>query len=94
VNDNYDDEREGDLVEVLTTTDSGLLALIRSLLQSAAIPHVVQGEAAVHLFPLGAAGSQVTSRRVGASILVAARHADEARALIETPPEPIDENER
>jgi len=85
------DEREDDLVQVLATTDSGLLALIRSLLRSAEIPHVVQGEAAVQLFPLGAAGSQVTSRRVGASILVPGQHAAEARALIETPPEPIDE---
>ena len=85
---------EHDLVTVLSTTDPGLLALIRSLLYSAEIPHVVQGEAGVQLFPLGAAGSQVTSRRLGASILVSAQHAAEARALIETPPEPIDEDDR
>ena len=86
-------ESDEDLVQVLATTDPGLLALIRSLLESAGIPHVVQGEAALQLFPLGAAGSQVTSRRVGASILVPPEHAAEARALIETPPEPIEEGD-
>ena len=88
-----DDGDKGALVEVLRTTDVGLLTVIRSVLDAADIPYVVQGEAGVNLFPLGEAGTQVTRRLTGASLLVSPDRAEEARALIETPPEPIEDDE-
>ena len=83
-----DDEME----VVATTTDPALLPVLQSVLDSAGIPHVVQGAAGVHLFPLGSSGSQVTRRIVGTSILVPRERAEEARALLETPPEPLPES--
>jgi hypothetical protein len=44
---------------------------------------VVQGEAGVNVFPLGAAAAQVTGRRTGATILVRKRDYAEAKALLE-----------
>ena len=82
------DERE--MVEVLRTTDAGLLTVIRSVLDAADIPYIVQGEAGVNLFPLGEAGAQVTRRLTGTSLLVHPDQAEEALALIQTPPEPIE----
>jgi len=79
-------EEQDELVNVLNTTDSTLLPLIRSVLEAAGIPHVVQGEA--HLFPLGAAARNVTSRVLGASVLVPRSRSEEARALLETSAEP------
>jgi hypothetical protein len=74
------------LVPVFRTTDAALLELVRSLLRAADLPHVVQGEAGVHLFPLGSAGARTTHRMTGASVLVHAERADEARALLEASP--------
>jgi hypothetical protein len=84
---------EHEMVRVLQTTDAGLLAVMRSVLDAAGIPHVVQGEAGVSLFPLGEAGARVTRRLTGASLLVSRERAEEARALLETPPEPLEEGE-
>jgi len=75
------------LVPVLRTTDGTLLNVVKSLLEATEIPFVVQGEAAVRLFPLGEAGAEVTGRTTGAIILVPGDRAEEAKALIETPPE-------
>jgi hypothetical protein len=82
------DSKERELVAVLKTTDPALLPIARSVLEAAGIPHVVQGEAGVNVFPLGAAGTRVTSRLTGASILVRREHLEEARTLLEEPAEP------
>ena len=82
------DPKEQELVAVLKTTDPALLPIAKSVLEAAGIPHVVQGEAGVNIFPVGAAGTRVTSRLTGASILVPREHLEEARALLEEPAEP------
>jgi hypothetical protein len=82
------DSRDEKLVAVLKTTDPALLPIARSVLEAAGIPHVVQGEAGVNVFPLGAAGARVTNRLTGTSILVPEEYSEEARALLEEPAEP------
>jgi hypothetical protein len=72
-----------ELVAVLQTTDPALLPIAKSVLEAAGVPHVVQGEAGVNVFPLGAAAAQVTGRRTGATILVRKRDYAEAKALLE-----------
>jgi len=71
-------------VPVWSTTDSFLLPVIRSALDAAGIPHVVQGEEAHRLFPLGAVGGSQSSFRLGlaATILVPPDREEEAIALI------------
>jgi hypothetical protein len=84
---------DDEIVPVLKTTDPGLLAIARSALEAAAIPHVVQGEAGVGLFPVGPAGSQVTGRMTGASILVPRSRLEEARELLEAQAEDVETTE-
>jgi hypothetical protein len=74
-------------VAVLRTTDPGFLPIAKSLLDSASIPYIFQGEAGVNLFPLGPAAAWATHRTTGASILVSPERLEEARALLEQPPE-------
>jgi len=76
---------EEELVAVLQTTDPALLPVVRSMLEAAGIPFVVQGEAGVGLFPLGPAGARVTNRMTGTTILVPRSREEEALALIEPP---------
>ena len=76
-----------EMVPVLKTTDPAFLPVAKSVLEAAGIPHVVQGEAGVGLFPLGPAGEKVTNRMTGASILVPRSRYEEAKALLETPSE-------
>jgi hypothetical protein len=77
----------GKLLPVLETTDPMLLSTARSVLEAANIPFVVQGEAGVNVFPLGASGSRVTNRSTGAIILVEEERFEEAKTLLETPAE-------
>jgi hypothetical protein len=72
-----------ELVMVLKTTDPALLPVAKSVLEAAGVPHVVQGEAGINVFPLGAAASRVTNRLTGATILVRKQDYAEARALLE-----------
>jgi len=62
-----------ELVPVFKTTDSILLPVVKSLLDSAGIEYVSQGEEALGILPLGQAGSKVVraSWAWGATILVA-----------------------
>ena len=75
------------LLPVLNTTDPMLLSLVKSVLEAADIPFIVQGEAGVNVFPLGAAGSRVTNRSTGTIVLVEEGRYEEAKALLETPAE-------
>jgi hypothetical protein len=79
------------LVPVQRTADAALLPLLKSLLDSAGIPYVVQGEEALGLFPLGPlAVGLVNPDTLGASILVPRARAEEARALLRAEFEPPD----
>jgi len=62
-----------ELVAVFKTTDSIMLPVVKSLLDSAGIEYVSQGEEALGILPLGQAGSKVVraSWAWGATILVA-----------------------
>lgn len=80
-----EEEDTEELVPVLKTTDPGFLSIAKSVLDSAGIPYIVQGEAAVHLFPLGASGTRVTNRPMGAIVLVVRSHREDAEALLRLP---------
>ncbi len=77
-------------VPVWSTTDSALLPVIRSLLTAAEVPHIVQGEQALGLLPMGGiGGSQSTFRRgIAATILVPRDRREQALRLIEEPARP------
>jgi hypothetical protein len=77
-------EQDDELVAVLRTSDSNLLPVVKSVLDAAGIPYIVQGDQAMGLLPLGPFGGGVFSRVLGASVLVSADRADEARALLES----------
>lgn len=74
-----------DLVPVLKTTDPALLSVLKTVLEAADVPFVVQGEAGVGLFPMGPAGERVTNRMTGATILVPRSREEEALALLKAP---------
>ncbi|HXV78127.1 MAG TPA: DUF2007 domain-containing protein [Candidatus Polarisedimenticolaceae bacterium] len=84
-----DDRAEADpvrvtqeLVAVLRTSDSNLLPVVKSVLQAAGIPFVVQGDEAMGLLPLGPFGGGVFRDVLGASVLVPQDRADEALELL------------
>lgn len=72
-----------DLVLLVETTDVTLLPVLKSVLESAGIPHVVQGDEALGLFPLSPAGAIFTRRAWAARLLVPRDRLEEARALLE-----------
>jgi len=86
-----DDDPADNWVSVLSTTDPAFLPVARSVLEAAGIPHLVQGEAGVSLFPLGAAAARVTNRVTGAVILVRERDRSEAEAVLHTPPNDVED---
>jgi hypothetical protein len=71
-----------ELVPVLNTTDANLLPIVKSTLDAAGIPHLVQGEEYLGLFPLGRFATGVSKRALGAIVHVPADRADEARELL------------
>jgi len=77
-----DDDAE--MIAVLRTSDSNLLPVVKSVLDAAGIPYVVQGDEAMGLLPLGPFGGGVFSRVLGASILVPRDRAEEALDLLES----------
>ena len=85
------DERDDEMEVVASTTDPALLPVLQSVLDAAGIPYVVHGAAGVQLFPLGSSASRVTRRMLGTTILVPRERAEEARTLLETPPEPLED---
>ena len=66
------------LVAVFATADAQLLPLLKSALVSAGIPHIVQGEGALGLFPLGPFATGLTRNLVAATIHVPRGHAPAA----------------
>ena len=76
------DERK--LVPVFATADSSLLSVVKTALEAAEIPFVVQGEGGMRLFPLGRFALGVRKRVLGATILVPDTVAEEAREFLES----------
>jgi hypothetical protein len=77
-----------ELVIVYRTADPALLPILKSLLDSADIPHVVQGEEALGMLPLGRfAVGVVNPRTMAVSILVPRERAEEAEQLLNSVPD-------
>ena len=74
---------DAQLVTVFQTTDLALLAVVRSLLDSADLPYEVQGEAGLQMLPLQGDGF-LRPRSLGATIRVHPHNVDELRELLGT----------
>jgi len=73
-----------ELVTVFATGDQGLVALVKSLLQSADIEFMVRGEGIQNLFGIGGLSASGFNPITGpAEFLVSAEDADDARTLLE-----------
>ncbi len=70
------------IVPVLRTTDAALLPVVTSLLESADIEYFVQGEEALSLIPVGAAGSSVSRASLGAIVHVHDEDAASVREML------------
>ena len=77
----------GELVRVFQTADSTLLPIIKSMLEGEGIPHVVQGDHALGLLPLGPFGAGVTRGLLGAIVLVPSEYAAAAKDILSTLPD-------
>ena len=69
-------------VTVLASGDPGLMAIAKSLLHSAEIPFMVQGEGVQELFGAGCLGTGYNLITGPAKLLVDAGDADEVRELL------------
>lgn len=78
------EDETGELVLLVETNDVTLLPVLKSVLVAAEIPHVVQGDEALGLFPLSPAGPLFSGRAWAARVLVQREHLDEARALLDS----------
>ena len=76
-------------VSVLETSDSTLLPVIKSMLESAGVPFVVEGEDALGILPVGGAGggASIFSKGIVARVLVPSDRREEAEALIRGTPD-------
>ncbi len=86
------DDDQGEFETVLETADPALLPVVRSLLDGAGIPYLVQGDRAMGLMPLGPFSASYFGRALAARVQVPAEHAEEAKALLSA--EPVTEPER
>ena len=71
-------------IEILRTTDTGLLPVLTALLESAGIAHWVAGEEMVHLLPIQPGMAPFSDAGIEAVVRVEAARAEEARALLES----------
>ena len=71
-----------DLVTVFDTSDPALLPVIKSLLQGADIPFLVQGEEAMSLLPVGEIMGPFTKRGLAARVMVRSEDAEAATELL------------
>jgi len=78
------EDPDADLVPVFETADVSLLPVVKSLLVSAEIPCVVQGEEALSVLPVGrwGAGISQSGRGLAATIRVEKGRAREAEELL------------
>ncbi len=75
------DETE-ELVAILKTGDISFLPVVKSMLDAAGIPYLVQGEEALSLFPVGPAGGGTGGRALVAVVKVPRDRSEEAKALL------------
>lgn len=78
-----------ELVTVLATSRVADMPVIESLLRAAEIPFLTEGEGMMNLFPSEALGALFKSQ-AEVRFKVPASRAQEAKALLETPPEDLD----
>ncbi len=86
---NLELDPDEELVTVLSTSRVADLPVIESLLRAAEIPFLTEGEGLMNLFPSEALGALFKSQ-AEVQFKVPASRAQEARALLETPPEDLD----
>jgi hypothetical protein len=86
------DDPPVELASLLSTTDVGYLPIVKSLLDAAGIPYVVQGEEALGLLPVGAYSGGVGPGAVRATIHVPVDRIEEARALLEDQTQVLKDN--
>ena len=77
-------------VDVFRTVDVATLAVVKSVLDSAGITYVVQGESALTLLPVGPLWGGLGSAGVAAVIQVPEDEAEDALALLHDAVEPED----
>jgi len=75
-------ETTEELVALLSTPDVALLSVVKSVLDSAGIPYVVQGEEGLRTFPLGMTGGFFNPAAFAAVIRVRQRDYADARCLL------------
>ena len=76
------DNENTELVAVFDTSDPALLPLIRSLLQGADIPFLVQGEEAMSMLPVGELLGPFAQRGLAARYIVKKEDAEAASELL------------
>ena len=76
------DDQPADLVTVFDTTDPALLPVIKSILQGADIPFLVQGEEAMSMLPVGEVIGPFTKRGLAARFMVKPEDAEAASELL------------
>lgn len=77
-------DRPDDPVVVFETSDVSLLPILRSVLDAAGIPCVIEGEEALGMLPMGGVGGSLSTGRKGieARVLVPADRREEAATLL------------
>ena len=84
-------DADAELVAAFTTADNTLLPVVKSVLDSAGIPYLVQGDETLGLFPLGRFGVGVSKRTLGAIVRVPKDRLEEAKELLRGFEEPADQ---
>lgn len=75
-------EEESDFVQVFQTADASLLPVVKSVLDGAGIPYIVQGDEAQGLYPFGSMGGGSDKRLLAAVVLVPAARKQAAEAVL------------
>ncbi|MGH9380918.1 MAG: putative signal transducing protein [Thermoanaerobaculia bacterium] len=73
---------DAELISVFETSDADTLPVVKSALDAAGIPYLVQGDEAFGLLPAGGVSGFFGKQGLGVAILVPADRADEARELL------------
>jgi hypothetical protein len=89
-------EQEDDLVPLFRTLNIGLLMVAKSVLESAGISYMVQGEEWLHLYPVSFSGGLFNPSALGVVIKVRREDLPDAQKLLEEsvpPPSDSDRND-
>lgn len=78
-------------VLVFTTADVGLLPVVKSVLQAAEIPFLVQGEHSLGQLPTGLLAGPFARTGLAARVFVPTAHAASARELLEQTADPLED---